>query len=97
MSRLHNLYIDRALEGSLSLETFIDQILQGFFGPVSAEEVYSFLDEVEDEMLHNIQVKAQELPVYATSQSEAEARAREQIERLRERVRRWLDGNHVSH
>ena len=67
MSRLHDLYLDRALEGPLALETFIDQILQGSFGPVSADEVYSFLDQVEQDMLQNIQIKAQELPLYAAS------------------------------
>ena len=97
MSRLYDLYIDRALEGPLSLEAFIDLVLDGTMGPVSAEEVYSFLDEIEDEMLRNIQVKAQELPVYATSQDEAEIRARELVEGLRDRVRRWQGDGNLSH
>jgi len=92
VSRLHDLYLDRALEGPLALETFIDQILQGSFGPVSADEVYSFLDQVEQDMLQNIQIKAQELPLYAASLGDAEARVREQVEALRNRVRRRLEG-----
>jgi len=96
VSRLYDLYIDRALEGPLSLEAFIDQVLDGTMGPVSADELYRFLDEVEDEMLRNIQVKAQELPVYATSQDEAEARAHELINGLRDRIRRWQEKGNLS-
>jgi len=54
--------------------------------------VYSFLDQVEQDMLQNIQIKAQELPLYAASLGDAEARVREQVEALRNRVRRRLEG-----
>ncbi|BAS26041.1 hypothetical protein [Limnochorda pilosa] len=94
MSRLHDLYTERALEEPVGLEEFVEEALRRRLGAVTAGELFDFLDEVEGDMLHNIQVKSQELPYYQATQDDAETRVRQQIESLRERVRRAaLDGD----
>ena len=92
MSRLHDLYAERALEGPFDLETFIEELLAGGLGAVTATEIFDFLDEIEDDVLQNVQIKAQELPYYEANQDVAETRVREQIESLRARVRRAVSG-----
>lgn len=92
MNRLHDLYTERALEGPFDLETFIQELLTGKLGAITATEIFDFLDELEDDMLQNVQIKAQELPYYEANQDEAETRVREQIESLRARVRRAVSG-----
>lgn len=80
-----------------SLVELVDRLRAGEFGAFSREDVLAFLGQIHDNVLANIQVKADEHPAYAERAEEAAAEQERMFERLIASVDAdWPDGYHIT-
>ncbi len=85
---LLDLYLSlSADEGPLELETFLERVRQGEFGPVSTEELHHFLDQMYENVVSSLYAFAEEHP--GLPRELLEQRLQEEFERfqkLKERI-----------
>jgi len=85
---LLDLYLSlSAEEGPLELETFLERVQRGEFGPVEPEEVRNFLDQMYENVVASLYAFAEEHP--GLPQDLLEQRLHEEFERfqkLKERM-----------
>lgn len=80
-------YMDVSMEEPLSLEDFLARLQAGEFGVFTRQEVLRFLGDVEMHMLENIELKADESPVWADEAARAAEDTRQLIARLRAQIK----------
>ncbi len=84
---LTELYLNQmAEEGPISLEAFLDRLLQGEFGSFTKEEILDFLEEMERQTMASIYTfsEARGLPEDLVAQTLEEERKR--FSQLKERI-----------
>lgn len=87
-NRLADLYWEEHGFAGLSIEAFLDDVAAGRYGPVTPEEIRTFLFEMEAAILENIENKASEAPQLAAMVPALIQDTRERFRRLRERYAR---------
>lgn len=80
VEQLKETYWELAQEEGLGLGDFLERVQAGEWGQVAGEAIRRFLLDVEETMLANIEVKAQEGPPYSMMAEQAAEQTREMIE-----------------
>jgi hypothetical protein len=85
---LWELYAEVCEDEYRPLEEFVDRLIAGEWGTFPTEDVLELLRELEGRVLSNIQIKAQEGPVYSSRADEVAERTHAEFIALAERVER---------
>jgi hypothetical protein len=70
------------------LESFVERLLAGEWGPFPKEDILALLREIEGQILSNIQIKAMEGARYAERADEVSEQTQKEFEALAARVER---------
>jgi hypothetical protein len=82
MERLWELYEHWCMEELVSLRDFVRRLKGGEYGHFTRDEVVTFLQEIETNMLENIELKATEDPNLNALKDERIAETSQEIEEL---------------